>query len=295
MPKTRRRKPTPSRATGRRKKDLPAPSVSRDKRRKVLVIGAGPSGLVALKTLRENGYDAVCIESSSEIGGTFASKSYDNGALVSSKYITAFSDFRWETASDNHPPIPEYLSYLNEYCEAFNLYDHIYFDVQVTRLHKHHVGKNAKKNVTVYSVSCKFMGDQQAQADIQLLLKTKFDAVAVCSGLHNVPYTPKITGLDHFKGKIIHSSQYKKRSIFKNKKVLIVGCGETAMDLAYRAVTTSNKQVSLVVRHGFLSVPTVLTEDIPLDTYITNLFECCYQHKWYVILLVLPTIARLTS
>ena len=63
------------------------------------------------------------------------------------------------------------------------------------------------------------------------------------------------------------------------------------MDLAYRAVTTSNKQVSLVVRHGFLSVPTVLTEDIPLDTYITNLFECCYQHKWYVILLLLPTIA----
>ena len=71
----------------------------------------------------------------------------------------------------------------------------------------------------------------------------------------------------------MHSSQYKKRSIFKNKKVLIVGCGETAMDLAYRAVTTSNKQVSLVVRHGFLSVPTVLTEDIPLDTYITNLLS----------------------
>ena len=132
MPKTRRRQPTPSRVTGRRDKDLPAPSVSRDERRKVLVIGAGPSGLVALKTLRENGYDAVCIESSSVIGGTFASKSYDGGALVSSKYITAFSDFRWETASDNHPRSPEYLNYLNEYCKAFNLYDHIYFDVQVT-------------------------------------------------------------------------------------------------------------------------------------------------------------------
>ena len=184
---------------------------------------------------------------------------------------------------------------MDEYCKAFNLYDHIYFDIQVTRLHKHHVERNVKKNVTVYSVTCKFTGVQPAGTDIQSLLKTKFDAVAVCSGLHNVPYTPKITGLEHFKGKIMHSSQYKKRSVFKNKKVLIVGCGETAMDLAYRAVTTSNKQVSLVVRHGFLSVPTVLTEDIPLDTYITNLFECCYQHKWYVILLVLPTIARLTS
>ena len=185
-------------------------------------------------------------------------------------------------ASDNHPPISEYLQYLHKYCEAFGLYDHIYFDVHITQLHKHHVSTDKWNNSTLYSVDCKFFGDQKDQKNTQSLLKMKFDAVAVCSGLHNVPYTPKIKGLEHFKGKIMHSSQYKKRSIFKNKKVLIVGCGETAMDLAYRAVITSTKQVSLVVRKGFLSVPTVLTEDIPLDTYITNLFECCYQHKWYV-------------
>lgn len=62
---------------------------------RVLVIGAGPSGLVSLKTLREQGYDAVCFEGSLEVGGTFVNKAnYDEGKLVSSKYITPFSDFR---------------------------------------------------------------------------------------------------------------------------------------------------------------------------------------------------------
>lgn len=63
--------------------------------RRVCIVGAGPSGLVALKTLLENGYDCACLEVSDRVGGTFVNKaSYDEAKLVSSKYITPFSDFR---------------------------------------------------------------------------------------------------------------------------------------------------------------------------------------------------------
>jgi len=48
---------------------------------RVLVIGAGPSGLVALKTLREHGYNAICAEANETIGGTFHNKTYDIGQL----------------------------------------------------------------------------------------------------------------------------------------------------------------------------------------------------------------------
>lgn len=70
--------------------DLPSESMCE----RVCVIGAGPSGLVALKTLLENSYECVCLEKDDTIGGTFVNKAYDSGRLVSSKYITAFSDFR---------------------------------------------------------------------------------------------------------------------------------------------------------------------------------------------------------
>lgn len=73
--------------------------------RRSLIIGAGPAGLVSLKTLLhfppslspnddddEPQFDPLIIEAAEAIGGTFDQRSYENGALVSSKQITAFSD-----------------------------------------------------------------------------------------------------------------------------------------------------------------------------------------------------------
>ena len=243
----------------------------------VLVIGAGPSGLVSLKTLRENGYNAVCVESSGHIGGTFYNKTYDDGALVSSKYITAFSDFRWDSETRPHPTIDEYLEYLEKYSVKFKLKEHIHFGVTVEQ-----VKPLETPSGKMYRCSFKFDDDLlPSDAKQRLAENNVFDAVAVCSGLHNVPFVPSITGFYKYKGRSIHSSEYKSKSIFAHKRVLVVGCGETGCDVAYRAVQVSApKGVALCVRRGFLSVPTALTETLPLDTYITNLFECCYQHRW---------------
>jgi dimethylaniline monooxygenase (N-oxide forming) len=69
-------------------------------------------------------------------------------------------------------------------------------------------------------------------------------------------------------------------SLFKGKRVLVIGAGETAMDIMYQAVTYGEAaSVTFSVRRGFLSVPTLMGT-VPLDTMITNLFESCYQHPW---------------
>ena len=54
-----------------------------------------------------------------------------------------------------------------------------------------------------------------------------FDYVVVCSGLHNVPKIPHFDGLDGFSGTTLHSSEYKEPSLFKGKRVLVIGSGET--------------------------------------------------------------------
>ena len=61
----------------------------------VLIIGAGPSGLVAAKYCLEKGYHVRIFEANFDTGGSFSNKQYNNAHLVSSKYLTAFSDFRW--------------------------------------------------------------------------------------------------------------------------------------------------------------------------------------------------------
>lgn len=74
-----------------------------------LVIGAGPSGLVTAKYLLQSNdpsYNVTVLEQSNNIGGSFVNKVYDDCRLVSSKYLTAFSDCRMPEETDLCPDHP---------------------------------------------------------------------------------------------------------------------------------------------------------------------------------------------
>jgi len=235
----------------------------------VAIVGAGPSGLIALKLLLEKNYTATIYESSSKIGGTFAHKTYDDGALVSSRLLTAFSDFRFsgKAANKDHPSIPEYLEYLEQYCDRFKLWDHIVFNADVLKIER-----NTSNNQYTLNIGNKYVNQNQEQIQV--------DAVCICSGLHNIPRKPHIQSFHKFTGQSLHSSIYKERSLFTDQKVLIVGAGETGLDLSYRAAVAHATSVVLSARSGFLSVPHEWYDGAPLDSFITNLFECAYQHRW---------------
>jgi len=262
---------------------------------KAMIIGAGPSGLVAAKYLLESKnptYDVTIVESSDSIGGSFVNKVYDNCRLVSSKYLTAFSDDRMSEDTEicpDHPSTTQYVDYLKSYAERFGLRQHIHFGSTVVSV------KDAESR---NDVTDNKLGDDSNGYEVQYnnhknqIITGDYDVVAVCSGLHNIEYVPKSflpsssdkknTNIaTKFKGQIIHSSQYKNPSIFAEKRVLILGCGETAMDIAHRAVSNPRcKSVALSVRRGFLSIPHNLAKDRPLDVFITNLFEHAYEHPW---------------
>lgn len=83
------------------------------------------------------------------------------------------------------------------------------------------------------------------------------DAVAVCSGLHVKPDIPSLKGIENV-SVVMHSSEFKSRSDFgEGKNVMILGAGETAMDLSYLAVTSPTKSVTLCHRDGFFYAPKV--------------------------------------
>jgi dimethylaniline monooxygenase (N-oxide forming) len=86
--------------------------------------------------------------------------------------------------------------------------------------------------------------------------------IAVCTGLHVVPAIPEIPGIEHVlnpptplapgtpKPAAYHSAEYKLRSQLTGRKVLILGTGETGMDLAYEAAKGGAKEVVLCSRAG---------------------------------------------
>jgi len=234
---------------------------------RILVIGAGASGLVTAKYAAREGHEVSIVEAGKAIGGTFENKSYQDAQMVSSKHLTCFSDFRRPDAA-MHMKLAEYVVYLQEYASHFGIEDLIRFGVKVLN-----VQKSAQKNA--YEVTMQVDGDDSHPRT------EEWDAVAVCSGLHNMPRIPTFSGQESFSGEILHSSAYKEPSIFAKKRVLIIGTGETAFDLGYAAATNGAASVTMSTRHGFVSVPAHFGENNPpLDCVIMNWATHAWESKW---------------
>jgi dimethylaniline monooxygenase (N-oxide forming) len=250
--------------------------------RNVVVVGAGPSGLVAAKYLREAGHSVRIFEGDGDIGGTFRYRAYDHAVHVSSKYLTAFTDLRLGPEEEDHLPITRYLEYLDEYAQMFDLRPLIEFHTRVADVARR--GPDARAaGQPEYAVSITRGGSGSGKNGGARAEVVDADAVIVCSGLHLSPLRQHIPGIESFKGELIHSVQYKHRSQLRDKTLLVSGSGETAMDVAYHAICPGGdeaRSVTMSTKNGFLSTPSCLPGGLPLDIFITNLFECCYEHRW---------------
>jgi dimethylaniline monooxygenase (N-oxide forming) len=222
-----------------------------------------------------------------DIGGTFNYRSYENAELVSSKQLTAFSDHRFPLESPDHITLTQYVEYLRSYVKKFVFGAHIKLGNRVTSISPNPVGEKWKYTV---KYSAKTGGNKVFLCS----------HIAICTGLHVEPNIPSIPGIEHITGDVFHSSKYKLRSQLSGRDVLILGCGETAMDISYEAIKGGAKTVTMCFRTGFLSFPKALSRfqvfgrtfkgGLPIDGLITNLFETAYVHhavaksrlRWFV-------------
>ncbi|KAF8078064.1 hypothetical protein FPV67DRAFT_1463978 [Lyophyllum atratum] len=261
---------------------------------KVIVIGAGPSGLVTCKSLLEAAtqafpFDPIVLEQEAEIGGTFKYRSYENSNLVSSKQLTSFSDFRLPLSHPDHLTLEEYVAYLRAYCDHFHVFSRIRFHTKVVSIRRDPRGGH------LVSYVHKDPLHQQRDATPTLV---HADYIAVCTGLHVIPSIPTLPGIEHIPSQhsggpnVIHSQDYKRSAQLVGKRVMILGSGETGMDIAYEAAKAGSPEVVLCSRSGFLSFPKALNDfeilgfkfesktPVPIDSLITNLGETAYVHPW---------------
>jgi len=190
---------------------------------KVLVIGAGPSGLAAIKELREVNLDVVAVDTRDQIGGVFALDSnvtFEGLHLTTSNMFMAYSDFPPKDTSMKYWSKAEYYDYLCDYADHFELHSHIKFETSV---------ENAKLDKTTgkWEVTMMSMKDKVSQEEV-------FDYLIVATGANYKPSIPSGV-FDGFTGEIIHSSEYHTAEQVRGKKVMVVGTGESATDVAWSA------------------------------------------------------------
>ena len=205
--------------------------------KRVAVVGAGPSGLVTVKELLAEGHTPTCFDRADAIGGVFRVGELDGVVwescrLTSSPLLTSFSDFPAPADRLMHLTVGEYVDYLDRYCQAFDLHRHLRF------------------RTTVEEVTRNPEGDWSLRiGDAAGVHEERFDAVALCSGLHQHPHLPRLPGHETYTGAVMHGAQDRRPSQVAGKRVLVVGAGESGADVAAEVAANAAEAV-LSLRRG---------------------------------------------
>ncbi|XP_074764356.1 flavin-containing monooxygenase 1-like [Athene noctua] len=229
---------------------------------RVAVVGAGVSGLTATKCCLDEGLEPTCFEQSQDIGGLWRYTEHIEAGRPSlypsvisntSKEMSAFSDFPYPEDFPVFLPNAQFLNYLQHYAERFSLRKHIKFGTTVVSIRKHLDFATTGQ----WDVVTEVEGKQTFHV---------FDAVMVCSGNFSEPYLPLhcFPGIERFQGQYFHSRQYKHPDMFQGKRVLVVGMGNSGVDIAVEASRVAAK-VTVSTRRGAWVFGRVFDHGYPWD------------------------------
>ena len=214
---------------------------------RISVIGAGASGLVAAKKLLDQGFEVVVYEKNAEVGGNWlygspGSSVYRSTHLISSKRMTELRDFPLPADWPPYLRHEQALEYLRRYAERFGLRPHIRFNVEITRCERQADGR--------WRVETPDGGET-------------FDALVVASGHHREPLLPNFAG--SFDGELLHSQAYKVPEPFRDRRVLVVGAGNSGCDIAVELAGVAAR-VFHSTRRGYWYVPKFVF-GVPADEF----------------------------
>lgn len=207
----------------------------------IAVIGAGLSGLVTAKTLLEYGHDVTVFEKEAEIGGVWSPcRHYPGLTTQNTRDTYAFSELRMPKEYPEFPGGQQMLDYLKTYAKQFGVMPHI-------RL-RHRIAAAEP----VANGGWLLTGDADG-----IHFSERFDFLAVCNGTFSEPFIPQAPGMEAFTesgGRILHTTEVASPDLYRGKKVVVVGYGKSACDVA-SAVAGGAAETYLVYRQAKWKVP----------------------------------------
>ncbi len=212
--------------------------------RRVCVIGAGISGLVAAKVLRGRGCEVAVIEKSGDLGGVWEpARSYPGVQTQTPRDLYCFSDFPMPAEYPEWPTGTQMHAYLGAYAQHFGLRPCIRFQTEVLSLSRQPGGNGWQ--VTLRGADAA-VGTE------------RFELVVVATGQFSQPRLLHLPGEDAFVaagGSIRHSSQYTDGALARGREVAVVGFSKSATDIAMHALGEGARTVSVIYRRASWKIP----------------------------------------
>jgi dimethylaniline monooxygenase (N-oxide forming) len=205
----------------------------------VAVIGAGSSGLAVVKALREHELAVDCFERGSDVGGLWRyendnglSGAYDSLRTNASRLRMQYRHFPMPWSYDDFPHHTEMAAYLGAYADAFGLRALIRFGSTVERVERDPGGK------------WWIVLDDGS--------RRSYRAVVVATGVFWCPRLPTYPG--DFDGTVSHSHHYRMPERFAGRRVLVVGSGQSAADIAVEVSAVADRTL-MSTRRGAHVIP----------------------------------------
>ncbi len=213
------------------------------------MIGAGSSGIAACQVLNAHGIAFDCFEKGSHVGGNWR---YENDNELSSAYRSLHINtsrglmaYKTYPMPDDYPDYPNHFQiarYFDDYVDHFALREKIRFRTEVKRVEP----VDGEWEVTV--------DDRDGNSE-----KRRYRAVIVANGHHWDPRWPEpaFPGSEEFEGEQIHVHHYREPEVLEGKRVLVLGIGNSATDIAVEASRIAEKTF-LAMRRGAYVMPKYL-------------------------------------
>ncbi len=172
-----------------------------------IIIGAGPAGLAVAACLKQSGIQPIILEQSDKVGSAWH-RHYDRLHLHTDKKNSELPFAPFPKSYPRYPSRDQLIDYLESYAKKFDL--DIRFNQQVT---------TAQRENNRWEIQT-----QDAHYHTPNLV--------IAAGNAREPFIPEWKGRDSFKGKVIHSSEYKNGEQFKGQNILVVGFGNSGGEIA---------------------------------------------------------------
>jgi thioredoxin reductase len=219
---------------------------------KVCIIGAGSSGLTACQVLAARGVPFDCFEKGSMIGGNWryendngTSSAYRSLHINSARKLMSYKAFPMPADYPDYPSHWQVAKYFDAYAERFGLKERIAFNTEVIAVEPDEM-TTAPWEVTVVGPD----GERRSE---------RYGAVIVANGHHWKPRWPEpsFPGADAYEGEQMHVHHYREPELLEGKRVLVLGIGNSAVDVAVESSRIAEKTL-LSMRRGAYVLPKFL-------------------------------------
>ncbi len=194
-----------------------------------VVVGASAAGLSVARCLAEAGVEHVVLENEAHVGHAWRNH-YERLHLHTTKRLSELPDLRWGDEVERYPPRLEVVRYLERYAETFGITPR--FEHAVTRIERD--------------------GGEWRTATSKGELRSKH--VVIATGYTRTPHVPTWPGQDDYEGDLLHTSRYRNGDPWKGERVLVVGFGNSACEIALD-LCERGARPSIAVRGGVNIVP----------------------------------------